>query len=195
MPSATYANDTHITTTFVCQGCINSDSFNPSDIDTVQHGLGYAFSTKAVGGDPNDPKAVKLTKHTSQGTYQVLLGAAKDPKYTDDLGFSTVAAGLEGSSGTNEKDDDHNPSKNITPPKAAYITPQARSHGSAPTTTIATELLDVTSIAERDVTIKSPKASASKTSATPSPTKNTGVGMKQVSMVFVVGMALVVGIL
>ncbi|KAK4466563.1 hypothetical protein QBC42DRAFT_282342 [Cladorrhinum samala] len=199
MPSATYINGTHITSTFACHGCINSDSFNPSDIDTVQHDLGYAFSTKAVEGDPNDPKAVKLTKHTSQGTYQVLLGAAKDPKYTDDLGFSTVAAELDGSSsGTKGEDDDHNPSKNITTPNAAYLIPSARSHESSATTAIAiaTESLDVTSITERDVVVKSSKASVSKTSATPSPTKkNIGVGMKQVSMVFVLGLVLVAGVL
>ncbi|SPQ26549.1 4e59daff-1a87-49d7-815d-3f2ddb9e9e1f [Thermothielavioides terrestris] len=62
----TYVNSTHITSTFLCGGCINDHSFSPAQSKDSKSGvyLVYAYSQAAV----TDPAGIKATlpDHTSQ---------------------------------------------------------------------------------------------------------------------------------
>jgi hypothetical protein len=93
---ATFINDTHVSSTFLCGGCINSDSFDPawananndsnsSDRDR-DHDVffGWACSQTAVE-DPADIDT-RLSDHTvgaggGHGTFKVELGDTKSDDY------------------------------------------------------------------------------------------------------------------
>ncbi|KAK4239953.1 hypothetical protein C8A03DRAFT_31969 [Achaetomium macrosporum] len=64
---ATFANNTHISSTFFCGGCINPDSFDASwTLDKTREAVfGYAYSQTAVQ-DPSSPNT-SLSDHTSNG--------------------------------------------------------------------------------------------------------------------------------
>ncbi|KAK4126749.1 iron reductase domain protein, partial [Parathielavia appendiculata] len=68
----TFVNRTHVSSTFLCSGCINSDSFDPARADgwgSSNHSdvfFGYAFSQTAVD-HPSDINTA-LSDHTGTGS-------------------------------------------------------------------------------------------------------------------------------
>ncbi|KAK3350197.1 hypothetical protein B0T25DRAFT_582990 [Lasiosphaeria hispida] len=59
----TFVNSTHLAATFVCAGCINSDSFDPATSGTGSFAYAYSLVAVATPGDANS----RLSDHTSQG--------------------------------------------------------------------------------------------------------------------------------
>ncbi|KAL2132358.1 hypothetical protein VTI74DRAFT_3899 [Chaetomium olivicolor] len=57
----TFTNSTHVSSTFLCGGCINKDSFDPSHDKAF---FGYAYSRTAVGS-PSDINTT-LSDHNVQ---------------------------------------------------------------------------------------------------------------------------------
>ncbi|ROW04495.1 hypothetical protein VMCG_04932 [Cytospora schulzeri] len=62
IPDGTFVNDTHVSATFVCGGCLNSDSFGASDKTAT---FSYAYAYDPVD-DPSDVDT-KLSDHTANG--------------------------------------------------------------------------------------------------------------------------------
>lgn len=77
----TFVNSTHISSTFLCAGCINSDSFDPSSKGDVF--FGYAYSQIPVDDPSNIDTA--LSDHTGNGAdygeFRVMLDDAKSDDY------------------------------------------------------------------------------------------------------------------
>lgn len=94
----TFANSTHISSTFLCRGCINKDSFStPSGNDSSRSVFfGYAYSPTAVT-NPSDTSAT-LSDHTSQGgdygAFSIVLSDAKSEQYDKYAAMADV--GIEG---------------------------------------------------------------------------------------------------
>jgi hypothetical protein len=78
----TFVNNTHVTSTFLCRGCINSSSFQLPNNDTDVF-FSYAFSADAVE-DPSDINT-RLSDHTGTGgeysVFQVDLDHARTGDY------------------------------------------------------------------------------------------------------------------
>ena len=102
---ATFINDTHVSSTFLCGGCINSDSFDPawanannsSDRDVF---FGWACSQTAVE-DPADIDT-RLSDHTvgaggGHGTFRVEL---RDTKSDDYDAYAAMAMADEDGAGS-----------------------------------------------------------------------------------------------
>ncbi len=85
IPQGTFVNTTHVSSTFLCHGCINSDSFDPAwaDSSTRNAVFGYAFSQTAVQS-PSNPDTT-LSPHLGQdggyGVFKVILSNAKSDEY------------------------------------------------------------------------------------------------------------------
>jgi hypothetical protein len=86
IPQGTFVNSTHVSSTFLCTGCINSDSFDPAlAADTADRDVffGYAFSQTAVDS-PSDIDTA-LSDHTGRGagysSFRVVLSEAKSDDY------------------------------------------------------------------------------------------------------------------
>jgi hypothetical protein len=88
IPLGTYANTTHVSSTFLCRGCINSDSFDPAwaaDNNTQNRDVffGYAFSQTAVASPSDNDTA--LSPHTGPdggyGAFRISLAKAKSDQY------------------------------------------------------------------------------------------------------------------
>ncbi|ROW01000.1 hypothetical protein VSDG_02725 [Cytospora chrysosperma] len=62
IPDGTFVNDTHVSATFVCGGCLNSDSFSGDDKTAT---FSYAYAYAAVD-DPSDVDS-RLSDHTANG--------------------------------------------------------------------------------------------------------------------------------
>ncbi|KAL2162454.1 hypothetical protein VTH06DRAFT_7367 [Thermothelomyces fergusii] len=83
--AGTFANSTHVSSTFLCRGCINSDSFDPDRAGDGGRGIffGYAHSQAAVA-DPSDINTA-LSDHTGRGGgyggFGVALDRAKSAAY------------------------------------------------------------------------------------------------------------------
>ena len=81
----TFVNSTHISSTFLCAGCINNDSFDPSPAGRSNGDVffGYAYSQTPVD-DPSDIDTT-LSDHTGKGAdygeFRVMLGDAKSDDY------------------------------------------------------------------------------------------------------------------
>ncbi|KAK3295053.1 uncharacterized protein B0H64DRAFT_375770 [Chaetomium fimeti] len=81
----TFVNSTHISSTFLCEGCINSDSFDtkPTGRSNPSVFFGYAYSPTPVD-DPSDIDT-RLSDHTGEGGgyggFRVMLGDAKSDEY------------------------------------------------------------------------------------------------------------------
>ncbi|KAK5661628.1 hypothetical protein OQA88_9728 [Cercophora sp. LCS_1] len=77
----TFVNSTHVSATFVCGGCINSDSFDPTASATQE--FAFAYSTRAVQ-NPSSDGAV-LSPHNTNGelygTFGVDIASAKSSSY------------------------------------------------------------------------------------------------------------------
>jgi hypothetical protein len=99
----TFINDTHVSSTFLCGGCINSDSFDPawagaessSDRDVF---FGWACSQTAVE-DPADIDT-RLSDHTvgaggGHGTFRVELGDTKSDDYNAYAAMAMAMAGAD----------------------------------------------------------------------------------------------------
>ena len=90
----TFVNSTHVVATFVCGGCINSDSFSASNTGGISS-VSMAYSSAGVS-TPSDPHT-QLSDHTGNGEpYGAIdfnFGQAKSAQY------SSFAA-LAGSSGS-----------------------------------------------------------------------------------------------
>ncbi|KAI1335007.1 hypothetical protein F5Y15DRAFT_420245 [Xylariaceae sp. FL0016] len=83
----TFVNDTAFTYTFVCKGCITSDSksFNATEATPV---FGYAMSSTALS-DPASKNAA-LNYHDTFGGFGVDLDAAKSPDYATWAAMTTT---------------------------------------------------------------------------------------------------------
>ncbi|KAG7286308.1 hypothetical protein NEMBOFW57_008617 [Staphylotrichum longicolle] len=85
IPEGTFVNDTHVSSTFLCSGCINSDSFDPAWADSTDRAVffGYAFSQVAVES-PSDINTT-LSDHSGQGAgygaFKMDLNSAKSDDY------------------------------------------------------------------------------------------------------------------
>ena len=86
IPQGIFVNATHLSATFLCRGCINSDSFDPAwadDSPARDVFFGYAFSQTAVAS-PSDIDT-RLSDHTGEGAgygaFKVVLGDAKSDDY------------------------------------------------------------------------------------------------------------------
>ncbi|KAK4148961.1 hypothetical protein C8A00DRAFT_19294 [Chaetomidium leptoderma] len=81
----TFVNNTHVSSTFLCAGCINSDSFDPAWANATNRDVffGYAYSQIAVE-DPSDTNT-NLSDHIGTGTgfgvFKVALGDAMSEDY------------------------------------------------------------------------------------------------------------------
>jgi hypothetical protein len=97
IPQGTFVNSTHVSSTFLCTGCINSDSFDPAwAADTADRVvfLGYAFSQTAVDS-PSDIDTA-LSDHTGRSagysSFRVVLSEAKSDDYEK---YAAMARGGE----------------------------------------------------------------------------------------------------
>lgn len=84
IPQGTFVNSTHICSTFLCAGCINSDSFDPpADGSNPEVFFGYAYSQTPVD-DPSDIDtrlSDHLGKDDGSGGFRVRLGDARSDDY------------------------------------------------------------------------------------------------------------------
>lgn len=121
----TFVNRTHVSSTFLCGGCINGDSFDPTPESKSSNRrllfFGYAYSPEAVREPSNPdtllsshiPEAVKDTEPTSAahntvlssrtstttagyGAFSVVLSDAESDKYEQ---YAALATGDGGGSG------------------------------------------------------------------------------------------------
>jgi hypothetical protein len=105
IPQATFVNDTHVSSTFLCSGCINNDSFDPTwaNTNTDSSGrdvfFGWACSRTAVQ-DPADIDT-RLSDHTAgagggYGVFRVDLGTTKSDDYDAYAAVAMAGAGGDG---------------------------------------------------------------------------------------------------
>ncbi|KAK7748678.1 hypothetical protein SLS53_000700 [Cytospora paraplurivora] len=91
IPDGTFVNDTHVSATFVCGGCRNSDSFG-EDKKTATFSYAYAYDAVA---DPSDVDTT-LSDHTANGEpygpFDVTLAQAESSEYQNWAALTTTAA-------------------------------------------------------------------------------------------------------
>ena len=79
----TFVNSTHVSSTFLCTGCINEDSFEPGWSSNRDVFFTYAYSQTAVE-KPSSLETV-LSNHTSEGgryaEFRVVLSDARSDEY------------------------------------------------------------------------------------------------------------------
>jgi hypothetical protein len=128
----TFVNSTHISSTFLCAGCINSDSFDSSPAGRSDSDVffGYAYSQTPVE-NPSDIDTA-LSDHTGKGAdygaFRVILGDAKSDDY--DRYAEMVGAGEDGiepeqppsSTPTSTPTPTASPSPTLVPPAATSET-------------------------------------------------------------------------
>ena len=74
----TFANGSHVTATFVCEGCINADSFDPKTSQTGQFAWAYSSKTVVTPGSAD----TVLSEHQERyGRFGVDLDGARSPEY------------------------------------------------------------------------------------------------------------------
>ncbi|KAI0123802.1 hypothetical protein BJ170DRAFT_687055 [Xylariales sp. AK1849] len=92
----TFVNTTHVSATFICGGCINSDSFVATDANAV---FAYAYASTPVA----DPSSVdsQLSDHTLKGepygSFSVTIKEAESAKYVEWAKMSESASSSGGS--------------------------------------------------------------------------------------------------
>lgn len=90
IPDGTFVNDTHVAATFVCGGCLNSDSISGGDKTAT---LSYAYAYDAVD-DPSDVDS-ELSDHTANGepygAFDVTVAQAKSSEYHKWAALTTAA--------------------------------------------------------------------------------------------------------
>lgn len=86
LKKGTFVNSTHVSSTFLCAGCINKDSFGSilasSDSNQAVY-FGYAFSQTAVAdpGNINTPLSDHTTAGAGYAAFRVDLSKAKSDNY------------------------------------------------------------------------------------------------------------------
>ncbi|KIY69812.1 iron reductase domain protein [Cylindrobasidium torrendii FP15055 ss-10] len=80
IPDGTYVNDTHMSLTYLCAGCITGDasSFSSTDETAV---LGYAFASTGPTGDSSDAEAELPFHDAGYSQFGVTLADAQSPDY------------------------------------------------------------------------------------------------------------------
>lgn len=90
IPDGTFVNDTHVSATFVCGGCLNSDSFS-GDNKTATFSYAYAYDAVA---DPSDVDTT-LSDHTANGEpygpFDVTVAQAESSEYQSWAALTTTA--------------------------------------------------------------------------------------------------------
>lgn len=97
IPDGTFVNDTHVSATFVCGGCLNADSFGAAN-KTATFAYAYAYDPVA---DPADVDT-QLSDHTANGEpyggFGVTVAQAQSSEYSTWAALTqTAAAGASGS--------------------------------------------------------------------------------------------------
>ncbi|KUI57496.1 Cellobiose dehydrogenase [Cytospora mali] len=91
IPDGTFVNDTHVSATFVCGGCLNSDSFSGSNKTAT---FSYAYAYDAVA-DPSDVDT-QLSDHTANGEpygpFDVTIAQAESSEYQNWAALTTPAS-------------------------------------------------------------------------------------------------------
>ncbi|KAK2614613.1 hypothetical protein N8I77_001422 [Diaporthe amygdali] len=81
IPDGTFVNDTHVSATFVCGGCLNADSFGAANATTT---FSYAYAYDPVA-DPSDVDS-QLSDHTANGEpygpFDVTIAQAQSSEYS-----------------------------------------------------------------------------------------------------------------
>lgn len=92
IPDGTFVNDTHVSATFICGGCLNSDSFTSDDKAAT---FSYAYAYAAVD-DPSDVHT-SLSDHTADGEpygpFDVTVAQAQSGEYHDWAALTTAGSG------------------------------------------------------------------------------------------------------
>lgn len=95
IPDGTFVNDTHVSATFVCGGCLNADSFGAENT-TATFAYAYAYDPVA---DPADPDTT-LSDHTANGepygAFGVTVAQAKSGEYSNWAALTGTAAAASG---------------------------------------------------------------------------------------------------
>lgn len=95
IPDGTFVNDTHVSATFVCGGCLNADSFGAAN-KTATFGYAYAYDPVA---DPADPDT-KLSDHTANGepygAFGVTVAQAQSSEYSTWAAMTQSAVAASG---------------------------------------------------------------------------------------------------
>lgn len=95
IPDGTFVNDTHVSATFVCGGCLNADSFGAANT-TATFAYAYAYDPVA---DPADPDTT-LSDHTANGepygAFGVTVAQAKSGEYSTWAALTETAAAASG---------------------------------------------------------------------------------------------------
>lgn len=98
IPDGTFVNDTHVSATFVCGGCLNADSFGAANT-TATFAYAYAYDPVA---DPADPDTA-LSDHTANGepygAFGVTVAQAKSGEYSTWAALTETAAAASGTAG------------------------------------------------------------------------------------------------
>ncbi|KAJ4295101.1 hypothetical protein N0V90_007110 [Kalmusia sp. IMI 367209] len=92
IPSGTVVNDTHMTFTFLCKGCIGDAKLGFTAQDTAgDFGMGWALADRAVS-NPSDPAAVLPFHNSGFDDFTALLSQARSPLF----GEWALLAGAQG---------------------------------------------------------------------------------------------------
>ncbi|POS68967.1 hypothetical protein DHEL01_v212640 [Diaporthe helianthi] len=112
IPDGTFVNDTHVSATFVCGGCLNADSFGAANT-TATFAYAYAYDPVA---DPADPDTT-LSDHTANGepygAFGVTVAQAKSGEYsawaalTDTAAAASLTASSSSSSSSSSSEGEH----------------------------------------------------------------------------------------
>lgn len=97
----TFVNSTHVSSTFLCGGCINQDSFDPAWGSTRSVFFGYAYSQTAVKSSSNINTT--LSAHTDKGggyaAFRVELSKATSDEYEKYAALASLGSDGSGGSG------------------------------------------------------------------------------------------------
>jgi hypothetical protein len=136
IPEGTFVNDTHVSSTFLCSGCINSDSFDPAWADETNRDVffGYAFSQIAVES-PSDINTT-LSDHSGQGAgygaFKMDLNNAKSDDYDK---YAAMAEQDSGGADSEQPSASSTSSQSETPTPTVEATPSLTTETPAATTT------------------------------------------------------------
>ncbi|GAB1316292.1 hypothetical protein MFIFM68171_06502 [Madurella fahalii] len=110
----TFVNNTHVSSTFLCGGCINQDSFDPAWSNTGSVFFSYAYSQTTVKSPSNIDTA--LSAHTGKGggyaAFRVELSEAASEKYEK---YAALASPGNDNSGGSGRTETVTPTSNPTP--------------------------------------------------------------------------------
>jgi hypothetical protein len=126
----TFVNSTHVSATFVCGGCINSDSFSVSDSSAT---FAYAYAKEPVA-TPSDP-TTKLSDHTSHGEpYASFDISLKDAQVASYAAWAQMIGGKHSNTSSGENSTSSGTTSRSTTSGASS---SASSSSSSTTTTVS----------------------------------------------------------